>query len=286
MASIAGGEVYPPQGVPRFPPEAIPPDSELVETDGEPMDSCWHRAAIGLLIESLTEHWRDRDDFFVGGNLFVYFSPEQARNRDYRGPDFFVVRGVPRGPARHWWAVWHEGWRYPDFIIELASPSTQREDHTTKRAIYEQVFHTREYVIYDPDAGTYHAWRLTDGRYEPIAPDAQGRYWIDTLGLWLGTWVAPYAVIPDEVPWPRFFTPDGRLVLIASEAERRRAEEAHRRAEAERQRAEEEQRRAEEEHRRAEAERRRAEAAEAELSRLRAAIQGRPTGNGPAAPPS
>jgi hypothetical protein len=26
--------------------------------------------------------------------MFIYFSAEQVRSRDYRGPDFFVVKGV------------------------------------------------------------------------------------------------------------------------------------------------------------------------------------------------
>src|SRR4051794_34382936 len=89
MASGATTEaqnVSPGMGIP---PEAMPPDdSQLVESDGVPIDSPWHRAAIGLLIDSLTEHWRDRDDFYVGGDMFLYFSAEQVRNRDFRGPDF------------------------------------------------------------------------------------------------------------------------------------------------------------------------------------------------------
>ena len=77
----------------------MPPDaSELAESDGEPMDSPWHRAAIDLLIDSLSHQWHDRDDFYVGGNMFVYFSADQARSRDFRGPDFFVVLDVPRTP--------------------------------------------------------------------------------------------------------------------------------------------------------------------------------------------
>jgi hypothetical protein len=52
---------------------------------------------VKLWIISLKHHWRDngthrsreRQDYFVGGNMFIYYSRRQVRNRDFRGPDFF-----------------------------------------------------------------------------------------------------------------------------------------------------------------------------------------------------
>src|SRR2546423_15190948 len=86
-----------------FPPL---PDVELIETDGEPLESEWHRMAMNLLIEVVRYHLRQRNDFYVGGNMFIYFSTMQARNRDLRGPDFFFVQGVnhgPTGPSVSFW---------------------------------------------------------------------------------------------------------------------------------------------------------------------------------------
>lgn len=68
------------------------PDIELPDEDGEPLESNWHQLQINLLGDALDQHWQGRTDFFAGGNMFVYYSLEQARNRDYRGPDFFVVK--------------------------------------------------------------------------------------------------------------------------------------------------------------------------------------------------
>lgn len=72
--------------------------------DGIPSESNWHRIEMNLLIDSLHYHWRQRNDYFAGGNMFIYFSAEQVRNRDYRGPDFFVVTvmatAVHRAPDR------------------------------------------------------------------------------------------------------------------------------------------------------------------------------------------
>jgi len=67
------------------------------------LESEWHRLAIALLIEVVRWHWRARKDFYVGGNTFVYFSEQQVRNKDYRGPDFFLVQGVPLEPVREYW---------------------------------------------------------------------------------------------------------------------------------------------------------------------------------------
>ena len=66
------------------------PNVQLIETDGEPLETLWHFMSIVLLIDSVRHHFHPRTDFFVGGNMFIYYSEEQARNRDYRGPDFFT----------------------------------------------------------------------------------------------------------------------------------------------------------------------------------------------------
>lgn len=257
-----------------MPPEAMPPaDSELVESDGEPMDSPWHRAEISLLIDSLNHHWHGREDFFAGGNMFVYFSEAQVRNRDFRGPDFFVALDVVRDRPRRWWAIWSEGGHYPDFIIELTSPTTEHEDRTTKKQVYEQTFRTREYLLYDPDRSLLEGWRLgADGHYAPIPLDPRGWIWSEVLGLWIGLWEGTYLEVTTATKWPRFYTPDGVLVSIPAEAEHQRAEIERQRADTERRRAEIERRRAEAERRRADMERQAREAAETEVQRLRALL--------------
>ncbi len=62
---------------------------DLIESDGVPMDTFWHGDCMNLMIKVARHHYRDKPDSFVGGNNFIYFNPDQARNLDYRGPDFF-----------------------------------------------------------------------------------------------------------------------------------------------------------------------------------------------------
>ena len=104
---------------PDFPPDDLPED------DGEPLETPWHRKSMNLLIDSLEWHWRDRDDYYVGGNMFIYFSGDPSYYKRFRGPDFFVVLDVPRFKPRRKWEIWNEHGRLPDVIIELLSPTTE-----------------------------------------------------------------------------------------------------------------------------------------------------------------
>jgi len=275
------------------------PAMTLPTEDGEPLETSWHRSEINLLIEMIRGHWRGRHDFYAGGNMFIYYSLAQARNRDYRGPDFFVARGVDGSFSREAWVVWEEGGKYPDVIVELLSPSTAREDVTTKKELYEQIFRTPEYFCYDPNTRDLKGWRLLGMGYKEIAPSERGWLWSQQLGVWLGLWDGRYLEEPST--WLRFFDVTGDVVptygeLAHQQAEqesqaRRQAEaqaeqesQARRQAEAQAEqesqarrqaeaRAEQEHQRAKQEHEQAEQERQRAERAEAELAQLRERLQ-------------
>jgi Uma2 family endonuclease len=240
------------------------PKVELIESDGEPLETLWHFAAISLLMDSIHFHLRQRANYFVGGNMFLYFSESQARNRDYRGPDFFYVDEVDGRRPRAYWAVWEEDGRYPDVIIELLSPTTAVVDRTVKKDLYERTFRTPEYFCHDPATETFDGWRLgRHGRYEPIVPDERGWLWCERLELWLGGWSGRHKGV--QGVFPRFYDPRGRLVLTEAEG-------AAQQAEAEKQRAEVQERRADVQERRAEAEKQRADEAEAQLAHLKAQV--------------
>ena len=202
------------------------PPSNLPETDEQPLESPWHRACMNLLIEAVEYRLAGRKDFYVGGTMFIYFSARQVRHRDYSGPDFFFVQGprIDHDRPRQYWAIWDEDGRYPNVIIELSSPSTSAEDHTTRKELYEQTFQTAEYFIYDPSARVVEGWRLAKRRYRRIRPSEQGRLWSEELGLWVGTWRGKFQEHEDL--WLRFFDPEGNLVLLPGESERQRADAA------------------------------------------------------------
>jgi Uma2 family endonuclease len=228
------------------------PTLDLPDEDGVPLETNWHRVQINLLIDVVRYRWRNRQDFFVGGNMFVYFSLQQARNRDYKGPDFFVVKDVDGSYARRKWVVWEEAGRYPDVIIELLSPSTAAEDLGPKKHLYATTFHTRNYFCYDPDRRQLQGWQLGMQGYEAAPADAQGRVWSAELDAWVGVWEGVYQQQHDV--WLRLCAADGVLIPTEAEAEAAARAEAETQADAERQRAEAERQRAETERQRAEAE--------------------------------
>lgn len=196
--------------------ERMPDFRELLSDEPE-MESTQHYQQLALLVSHLEWHWQGREDFFIGANLTVYYTDAQLQRRQFRGPDFFLVRGDVMRAPRNSWVVWAEGGRYPDLIIELLSDSTAQVDRTDKKSLYQNIFRTREYFWFSPITGEFEGFRLGSNRqYEAIATNEQGWRWSDELGLYLGI----------RGGWLRYFTPDGSLVLGPEETARREKEQA------------------------------------------------------------
>ncbi|MCU0568350.1 MAG: Uma2 family endonuclease [Oculatellaceae cyanobacterium Prado106] len=205
------------------------PPTDLIFDDGEPLESNRHRIAMNVLIDSALAALAARLDSFVGGNMFVYYSQNQAMNRDFRGPDFFVALEVDGSRERKGWVTWQEGGRYPDVIIELLSPSTEIIDRTVKKDLYERVFRTADYFIFDPfNANEFEGWHLVNQRYQPLQPNSQGQLWCETLQVWLGTWEGRIQREPPTgtCSWLRFYDANHQLILLPEEQERFRADQA------------------------------------------------------------
>lgn len=238
-------------------PRIKPPPSvhELITDDGMPMESNRHVLQMILLRETLEYAWTGRNDFFVGTNMFLYYSTLQTKRNDFRGPDVFVVLGTERRD-REAWVIWEEDGKHPDVVIELTSDSTRRYDHGEKKRIYGELIGVPEYFIFDPFQGDLEGYRLDAGKlaYQALLPSSEGRFASERLGLELGPWSGSYSDFPGT--WLRWYRPAGSVLLTGREAQ---AEEARHRAEAERQRAEAEDRARAAEARAVELERRLAE---------------------------
>lgn len=222
-------------GVERWEPPM--PPTNLIFDDGEPLESNRHRIAMNTLIRSLQQAWAGRQDFFAGGNMFIYYSSTQARNRDFRGPDFFAVLDIDGSYPRQGWVVWDEEGRYPDVIVELMSDSTAEVDTGIKKEIYERSFRTPDYFVFDPfNPNSLQGWHLdVNQRYQSLQPDERGWLWCQTLGFWLGTWEG--TIDREPAVWLRFYDREGHLILLPEEAAQQQAEVAQQQAEQERLRA-------------------------------------------------
>ncbi len=184
-------------------------------SDEPPLESDWHRKQMELLIRSLESWWREHQDFYVSGNLTIYYSPNQRKSEDFRGPDFFVVLGAePR--ERKSWVVWQEEGKYPNVIVEILSDTTAAIDKGLKKQIYQDTFRTPDYFWFDPETLELKGFHLVDGQYQELLPTEQGWLWSQQLELYLGIYQGRL----------RFFTPERQLVLLGEEQERQRAEQA------------------------------------------------------------
>lgn len=227
-----------PSDYPRRPPSS----SELICDDGEPMESARHRDQMIVLIESLRTAWQSRKDYYVGGNMFLYFSETQAKKNDFRGPDVFVVMNTTQRERRAW-VVWEEDGKSPDVIIELLSESTEKVDRGIKMQLYGRHLKVGEYFLFDPFSGVFEGYELDTlhGTYSPKTPDAQGRLRCEQLGLFLAK--VRGSLYGVETDWLRWLDDAGRVLDMPIEranveAERARAEAERAQAEAERANAE------------------------------------------------
>lgn len=138
------------------------------ESDGKPMaETEYHRDIMIDFIQMLKHYFRDVNDVHVSGNLLMYY--EEGNPRKSVSPDVFVAFGVSK-KKRRTYKIWEEG-HAPNFVLEVASPSTYRHDLTRKKDLYASILGVREYYIYDP----YHevdpyfqGYRLVDSVYEEI----------------------------------------------------------------------------------------------------------------------
>lgn len=141
---------------------------EYPDIDGKPMaESDQAREYLTYAVKVLRIHFQDRSDVYVSGNLFIYY--QEGNPRAVVAPDVFVVFGVKKGDRRSY-KTWEEG-NTPDFVLEITSKSTQKEDQEIKPNIYAALG-VREYFQYDPTGDYLHPQLqgscLVAGNYQPI----------------------------------------------------------------------------------------------------------------------
>ena len=177
----------------------------------------WRYLYDTSVITSLAIHYADEPNVTVASEVPV--GPSLPVRDDARIPDLMFVRDGDRElmEEQRGYAIDSQG-KAPDFVLEVASPTTGRADYTDKREDYER-FGVGEYWRFDPSGGEYHnvalaGDRLVDGMYEPIAVEMHEgghlRGYSEALGLYV-CW---------EDGMLRFFDPVAGSHLLAHEDER------------------------------------------------------------------
>ncbi len=203
------------------------------ESDGKPMaETDVHRKLMMDFILMLEDHYKNDDDVYVSGNLLMYY--QEGNPRKSISPDVFVVFGVEK-KLRNTFLTWTEA-NTPDFVLEVASPSTFKEDIGRKKELYASVLGVKEYYIYDPlgqIVPSFSGFKLIDGVYQDIE-QSNDRLPSAVLGLELGENDGKLRLYnPDTSQWLQ--TPPERVenAELRAENAETRAENAETRAQQE-----------------------------------------------------
>ena len=139
-------------------------------SDGQPMaETELHGACMVYVAQALRRLFetRGRADVYVGSNNFLYY--ERGNPRAVVSPDVYVVVGARAG-LRDTYLLWNEP-KGPDFVLEVTSASTRRDDERRKRDVYAALG-VSEYFLYDPRAEyltpALQGFRLREGEYRAL----------------------------------------------------------------------------------------------------------------------
>ena len=187
------------------------------ESDGKPMaETDTHRNLMMDFILMLEDYYQNENDVYVSGNLLLYF--EEGDPKKCLSPDVFVVFGVEK-KLRRTYQTWVEA-NTPDFVLEIASPSTFKEDIGRKKDLYASVLAVKEYYIFDPlgqIVPSFTGYRLIDGVYQEI-DFANERLPSEVLGLELGQYEEKLRLYnPNTSQWLQ--TPPERVEIAEARAE-------------------------------------------------------------------
>ncbi len=134
-----------------------------------------------------------------------------------KAPDWvYIPNVIPTeiGANRRSYTPYTEGDR-PALVMEFLS-DTDGTEYSVKPTFpygkwyfYERILQVPVYVIFDPHPGTLEVYDLQNGKYE-LRPNTTGRYWIESLQLYLGIWEGRKAEI--NACWLRFWQQDNLLL--------------------------------------------------------------------------
>ncbi len=141
------------------------PEHEIIypDTDGLPLPDNLLQEPFFIEVLSTLKAFFEDLTVLVSGNTIIYYVEGDPTLSV--APDCYIVFGVGRASLleRHLtYRVWDAG-KFPDFILEIGSPSTADNDLGPKRDLYARLG-ALEYWLYDPTGGDYYGEPLI-GQY-------------------------------------------------------------------------------------------------------------------------
>lgn len=169
--------------------EPLPDDFQL---EDDPVENTGQPILAGALRESLEISGFIQPQMLIASN----FALCATLNGQFiaKAPDWIYVHQVNQVLGeRKSYTPNLEG-DIPAIVMEFLS-DTEGGEYSVKRTyppgkwfFYEQILQVPVYVIFDPNGGLIEFYQLENGRYELKQPDENGRHWIDSMSLFLGTW--------------------------------------------------------------------------------------------------
>ena len=163
----------------------LPSSAELPDSDDTPVDNELQILIPNLLLAILSLIWQNRDDWFFGINMGIYYAPSQSAIV----PDGFLSLGVERfvgENGRSSYVLWEEDGIMPIVALEVVS-QTYNGEYEQKKVDYAQLG-ILYYVIYAPTRlrrkrQRLEVYRLVDGEYILQSGDI---IWMPEVGLGIG----------------------------------------------------------------------------------------------------
>jgi len=171
--------------------QTLPTAEDLPSSDETPVDNQLQNDIPNLLLSLLAELWANRDDWYFGVDMGIYYNPEEPAIV----PDGFLSIGVKHDTGergRLSYVLWEEKNIMPILALEVVSEKYNSE-YEDKLADYQKLG-ILYYAIYNPLSGRrgrfkqrqrLEVYRLISGKYELLEME-NNRVWLPEIQLALG----------------------------------------------------------------------------------------------------
>jgi Uma2 family endonuclease len=210
----------------------LPTSQELPCSDDTPVDNELQNLVPNLLLSILAFIWQERQDWFLGVDMGIYYLYENKR-QPALVPDGFLSIGVPRRSnesGRLSYVLWEENNIPPILAMEIVSKKYNNEyDEKQEKYAHLGVLY---YLIYNPSHWQrdghqpLELYRLDQGEY--ILQTGEP-YWMPEVGLGIGRGIGTYVAWTRE--WLFWYDEQGNAYPLPEELieqERQRAARAER----------------------------------------------------------
>ncbi len=173
------------------PNRLLPTAEELPSSDDTPVDNQLQNDIPNLLLGLLALIWANRDDWYFGVDMGVYYNPDETAIV----PDGFLAVGVKHDTGekgRLSYLRWAENNIMPILFLEVVS-ETYNSEYEKKLEDYQKLG-ILYYAIYNPFSGRkgrfknrnrLEVYRLIEEKYE-LLPSENNRVWLPEIELALG----------------------------------------------------------------------------------------------------